>query len=106
MSATLVSSNTTIKINAAISNGVATNGFVGNSATAYTAPANGYAIVNIFLSGNGPRATVAGRTVTSSTTGNQGVYVGPSQALAVVQDGATGPSASMVVSGVEFVNTP
>jgi hypothetical protein len=101
MSATLVSSNTTIKVNAAISNASSVSG-----TTLYTAPANGYAIVNLTLSASAgtTSATVGNRTVfqvAATATGYQQIFIGPSQALQISL--ATG---SGQVSGVEFVNTP
>jgi len=100
MSATLVSSNTTLKVNAAVS--------VANGT--YTAPANAYAIVNIFYISGGVAGTytitVGTRRIWSTTTTNQqkeflGVYVGPGQQLS-----ASGAYTAIDISGVEFINTP
>lgn len=116
MSATLIGNNVTVKINGAVS-GTATAS--GGSATIYTAPANGYAIVNVCidLSGSAGSITVAGRKVlvfnsgflgpiaaSSFVAGGFTVYVGPSQALAIVADAAGYNRA--VASGVEFINSP
>lgn len=107
MSATLVSSNTTIKVNGAISAGNAVGAISG---TLYTAPSNGYGIVNFRSNGsaNITSLTIAGRTFTNSLTGTQilyALYVGPSQSLSWTS--STGLSANTVeVFGVEFINTP
>ena len=100
MSATLVSSNTTLKVNAAISASTSI------SATLYTAPANGYAIVNLTASSSagGTTITIGGRNVISVTTATvlgQTAYVGPSQSVV-----ATIGTGNAQISGVEFVNTP
>ncbi len=103
MSATLVSSNTTIKMNAA----VAANTSAAGSTTLYTAPASGYAVVNLYMSAStgSVTVTVGGRTVASiaatNTVSYQSVFVGPSQALACSIGTGT-----VAISGVEFVNTP
>jgi hypothetical protein len=110
-----------IKINAAVAASRSSNG------TVYTAPATGYAIVNVAFSGGvgGLNITVGGQQVMSfygaainqltpksdaaavvavagSSTGNgpMQVYVGPSQVLAVA--GYT--AGSVTISGVEFIN--
>lgn len=99
MSATLVSSNTTLKVNAAIS---ATTSFSG---TLYTAPANGYAIVNLSGSSSGGTTLISiGGRPALSTTGfiiGQTAFVGPSQSVTA----AIGTGIASI-SGVEFVNTP
>jgi hypothetical protein len=97
MSATLVSSNTTIKVNAAVGATFATNG------TVYTAPADGYAIVNLVLSG-GFNATVqvGGRNILSTASTQNTVYIGPSQSLVVSFYSA----GTLWISGVSFINTP
>ena len=102
MSATLVSSNTTIKVNGAVS------ASSGSSANLYTAPSNGYAIVNLTtINSTGTTSvTVGTRTVQSISSSTavygQQIYIGPSQVIAVTVS-ATG---SAQISGVEFVNTP
>lgn len=103
MSATLVSSNTTIKINAAVS---ATNSSTSATITLYTAPANGYAVIQLHdtVGGVGNFFTIGGRTVVIGTTAVSGFYVGPSQAVVINRPGAVNSAAS--ISGVEFVNTP
>lgn len=120
MSATLVSSNTTIKVNAAISAAATTGPGLGSQATLYTAPANGYAIVQVFNSNNIAvcRVVVGGRSVIDLNPGEPKgdnaagaipqitVYIGPSQSLVVENRDGGGNAASMVASGVEFVNTP
>lgn len=105
MSATLIGNNVTVKINGAVSNSAsATSG----ATTLYTAPATGYAIVNLFCTafGSSGTFTVGGRVVHSFTgvsTVPIVVYVGPSQ---VVQITATGAANTGVISGVDFVNSP
>lgn len=108
MSATLVSSNTTIKVNGAVS---AANSAFNNTVTLYTAPANGYAIVQVYCTVFGgttnPRVIVGGRNVfqfTSVNTSVLGLYVGPSQSLQISEGG--GSTFTAVASGVEFLNTP
>jgi hypothetical protein len=101
MGATLVSSNTTIKISAAISNQVT------NSGTLYTCPANSYAIVNLAYDWTAASCffQVAGRTVGFITGADATVgpiYVGPGQAVTIT----AGASGTGYISGVEFINTP
>lgn len=101
MSATLVSSNTTLKVNAAVSNSSSVNG-----TTLYTAPANGYAVVNLTLSATAGTTTAAVGTrtvlaVTATGTVYQQIFIGPSQALVITLTTGSGQ-----VSGVEFINTP
>jgi len=97
MSATLVSSNTTIKVNAALNPSTVT------SSTLYTAPANGYAIITLNLIQTAGTTTVfvAGRRVASGAGNFYGVYVGPSQAVS-----CTIGTGQVDIVGVEFVNTP
>jgi hypothetical protein len=118
MSATLVSSNTTIKVNAAVSATATTGTTIGNQATLYTAPANGYAIVQVRNDSASAacRALVGGRNAIEmaaaepSADGAAGavaqvtLYVGPSQSLVV--ETRSSAAATLVASGVEFVNTP
>lgn len=85
------SSNTTIKVNGAVSARSVGAG------TLYTAPATGYAILNVTLESSGT-LTLAGRTILVLST-TQLIYVGPSQALACT-------SGTFNATGVEFVNTP
>jgi len=92
-----------IKINAAVSAGGATG-------TIYTAPANGYAIINIFHSagivsiGTRPVSTVAGANssfnvnATGGGHSKTGFYVGPGEAV-------SSTSNTVQISGVSFVNT-
>ena len=106
MSATLVSSNTTIKVNAAVS---ATNTANNNTVTVYTAPAGGYAIVQVFcsqMSATSAVATVGGRTFMNLSVNSnlQGIYVGPSQSLQIVGTGFG--NVTLLASGCEFINTP
>jgi len=90
-----------IQVQAAVS---ASSGTVG---TLYTAPGSSYAIVNIFINGgtSGSFITVGGQKVAGpgsfSNLNIQTIYVGPSQALALVGANVT----EFDVSGVEFKNT-
>lgn len=98
MPAGMFSNNTTIKINAAVTGS-------GTSGTIYTAPASGYAILNVRLSGSNQGITVGGiQTITNqaATSTPYTIYVGPSQAVAVTTD-STG---SVQVTGVSFINSP
>ena len=107
------STNTTLKVNAAVSN---TQTRTGNGTTTiYTAPANAYSLVNISQAGvnaSGVQFTVGAVTLAfqSATPTTyvflQNVPVGPGQSVAVTISGYTGGTASMSVSGVEFINTP
>jgi len=102
-----------MKINAAVANSRSSNG------TLYTAPANGYAILNLAANAGtlGCDITVASILVYSfNATGTTGapqsgasggqvgsvtIYVGPSQVVSVVNYSGT---RAIGVSGVEFVN--
>lgn len=93
------SSNTTIKIESAISAS-------GGSGVIYSAPANSYAIVNASrLSGN-TGLQIGGQQVVSnlSAVGNVGyeLYVGEGQSVNVTTDS----SGTICITGVEFKNTP
>lgn len=107
MSATLVSSNTTIKVNAAVSGSGTANG---STVTVYTAPAATFSILNVYIShqGNGS-VSVGGQTIAAiSSSGSfnlQGVHVGPSQAVQVTSN-TLGLANTCAVSGVNFTNTP
>lgn len=84
--------NTTIKVNAAISN-------TASNATLYTAPANGYAVVQVNLP-TGGQVTVGGVVAFQSGASlNNQLYIGPSQSAVAVGNNIT-------ISGVEFINTP
>lgn len=111
MSATLVSSNTTIKINAAVNASSA----LANSGTLYTAPSNGYAIIHFrkgTTTGNAT-LTIGGRELFAAvSTGvlearlsNGGYFVGPSQSVAW-SSGSTEAGGAFQIFGVEFINTP
>lgn len=100
------SGNSTIKVNGAVS-GYQTRGSTGSTAV-YTAPANGYALVNIRFawSGGTHELRIGGRTLgTTSGSTFTGVTVGPGQSVEVFNAGVGG-SCEAWVSGVEFVNTP
>ena len=105
MSATLVSSNTTIKVNAAVDTTRTSDG------TVYTGPSNGYAIVNIELNNTGSGSvTISDGTIDVLTVGVSasarlfGYYLGPGLALSVTfAGGATG---NAILRGISFVNTP
>lgn len=107
MAGGIFTGNTTIKINAAIS---ATASPTSSTVTLYTAPANGYAIVNLFCTAYATLlvTTQVGSRVVASfgavSTVPVTVYVGPSQVLNATASGASGTT--VVASGVEFINTP
>jgi len=105
------------RVNAAVNAGqTATSGA---SPVIYTAPANGYAILNLqvafTVSGS---VQIGGRTVytqngayvvsapgsnsATTLTGGMTIYVGPSQAITVTSGGVGNNTAN--VTGVEFVN--
>lgn len=118
------SSNTTIKLNAAVSATatITTSSGTSNSATVYTAPASTYAIINLYdvtsTSGAPPSpsfaVSVGGRTFYTATTATStqftGIYVGPGQAVAISSSQGVGAGSSTShtcqVSGVNFTNTP
>ena len=100
-----------IKINGAVSaSGTANNS---TSAAFYTAPATGYAIVNVSYTNTGSGAIqvlVAGRKVLFPTSGNISgpqnsafnIYVGPSQAVTCFA--AVSTTITVEITGVEFIN--
>jgi hypothetical protein len=106
---------TTLKTNAAIS-GSANINTASGVVTLYTAPANGYAIVQIGISHPASGFTtgtiyIAGRPFFSSVgsanlvqNGTFAYYVGPSQAVTGQYTAAT--AAIFYVVGVEFINSP
>ena len=120
----VISDNTTIKVNQAVSASRTTDG------TIYTCVATGYAIVNISIIGVTIAASIdvslAGRNLINArvqTTGSTSfnglsnptdinhecamvgqIMVGPSQALSVT--GISGTGATINVTGVEFINSP
>ena len=105
MSATLVSSNTTIKVNGAVNTSRSSTGAI------YTAPSNGYAIINWFLdiTVTGANCSISDGSIvlySSSTTDGQayGYYLGPGLSLSLSIGG--GASATAYLRGVEFINTP
>lgn len=105
MSATLVSSNTTLKVNAAVSY---SNPALATSGTIYTAPANGYAIINLLVAASGSMdIQIAGRRINNTLTINpaQQFWVGPSQSV-TWSSGVSQSAGAVQASGVEFVNTP
>jgi hypothetical protein len=91
------------KVNAAVSASTAATG------TIYTAPAGGFAILNMHLTNpalSGIVVTVGSKNVLVSSLVEvfRTIYVGPSQAVAVPTNG--GPGTSVIgVSGVEYTNT-
>lgn len=95
----VISANTTIKVNGAIDSSIT------SSATMYTAPANGYAIINAVITSStaGASIAIAGNTLISSVLGYPVVlYVGPSQSVV----GSISTSGAMNINGVEFINSP
>lgn len=108
MSATLVSSNTTIKVNVGVNGANALAG----SGTLYTAPANGYAIVHLTKTTTLGNITysIAGRVIFTTGTAvlaaSQAYYVGPSQSVSW-SSSVPGENANTIFAvGVEFINTP
>jgi hypothetical protein len=102
MSATLVSSNTTIKVNGNVS-GTAATLVASLSAALYTAPANGYAIVQVAATaGTITSWEIGGRIATLTATPNFPIHVGPGATVKFNSSTA----ATGVVSGIEFINTP
>jgi hypothetical protein len=98
MSATLVSSNTTIKVNAAV------NASRSSLGTVYTAPANGYAIVQVYDNLNG-NINMPGAALLNQLNGQAGLtqfYLGPGQYIEI----SSYTAGTVYVYGVEFVNTP
>lgn len=76
--------------------------------TCYTVPANSYVIFNVRLSQGTSNVSmrVGGQDVYSGTTTQfVGVYAGPGQTIQVANPAASG-TATMTISGVEFINTP
>jgi hypothetical protein len=100
---------TSIKINAAISTGQSATS---NATASYTAPANSYAIVQVFVSlnpGGSYFATIAGNPILSGGSAgvlsftSTGYYVGPGHTLSLSTTSAT---SAAIISGVEFKNSP
>lgn len=107
------SSNTTIRISATPS-GAATRSVAG-VATVYTAPANGYAVLNclIQIAASTP-ATIGqiyangqpvGQIQNSQTVTFSNVYVGPGSTLGIYANGG-GANVALFFGGVEFINSP
>ena len=82
-------------VSAGVSNATTSTG------TLYTAPASGYAILNLYVqSGAVVGVEVGGNIVFDENTGFHGtIYVGPSQAVTVFSNIGT---ATVSISGVEF----
>lgn len=109
MAATLVSSNTTLRVSAAVSATGSTPGG-GGTTTLYTAPSTGYAIVQL----RATAVTTLGEIVVgsrviatytaASTSPITNVFIGPSQTLQVSSTGSN--AITVVASGVEFSNSP
>ena len=105
-----------LKVNAAIS-ATATRTSTGTS-NIYTAPDNGYAIINVYVSSSNSAAgsvNIGGLPVININTptgqsrpnlGDAGswssLYVGPSQQVALLTVGT--PAVVLNISGVEFIN--
>jgi hypothetical protein len=117
MAGGVFTNNTTIKVSAAVSAS-------GTGTTLYTCPANAYAILNVYASvPNGVTGTVTVDGKEVLTLDNNGsttifpkmssgngyspasftIYVGPSQAVACTSSGG---SATVKVTGVQFINSP
>lgn len=127
MGKAVIAANTSIKVNGAVSASATADG------TLYTAPANGYAIVNIMVTGSTTGNTeilflidskyaaaaryspsvgmfFEGQYREASLPGSRAnmtsIYVGPGQALTVdFNSGGTG-TITAYVTGVEFINSP
>lgn len=100
MSATLIGNNVTTKVSAAVSVSSTTTG------VKYTAPATGYAIVQVWWSattGTPTWAIATGKTAPAASTAFTTLYLGPSQNLEVVTNAS---AVTFYVAGVEFVNSP
>lgn len=105
-----------IKINAAVS--VDGSLAAAGSLNLYTAPATGYAIVNVWLNNASTSITLKndGKTIfvlngtfeapitgaAAAVIGSMPVYVGPGKVLSYTQAGAG--ASEVVVTGVEFIN--
>jgi hypothetical protein len=95
-------------VTAAVSNSVTSGG---PAVTAYVAPSNGYAIVQVNMKNTGSiicAIKIGTQYVTSPPPGSvsymtTGLYVGPSQTIQVQNDSGTNVC-TMAVSGVQFVN--
>ena len=105
------SSNTTLKMNAAVGGSAAVSG-VGTSGVIYTAPATGYAIIQLATGNAGSftwYANISGRpasgvqTVSAPTQAT--IYLGPSATLTVTVTAFT-TAGNIYFTGVDFVNTP
>jgi len=98
--------NDTIKVSGAIA--AQSN----SGATLYTAPANGYAVIQATFypgSGSTPTLSVGGRTVWQGNGGvgvqfMDNIHVGPGQAVVCAQGGPT--TTIFEISGVQFSNSP
>ena len=84
-----------IRVNAAVANSTTSTAAV----TLYTAPSNGYAILNARTEGT--RIINVGGISVGSTV-DKIIYVGPSQ---VIQAAASGAGSFAAVTGVEFINS-
>lgn len=121
MGLSVIASNTSIKISAAI-DASGTNNGTNDTDTLYTCPANSYAIVQLtFNEGAGGAATFKIDTNPIITAINNtfngqvdrggtygmltNVFIGPSQVLSVTWIGAS-TNATCRVTGVEFTNSP
>jgi hypothetical protein len=120
------STNTTLKVNAAISSNSGTRTGAGTYSI-YTSPANGYSVVNVFLTSSGPNTSsveVVGATIfyqntssswassAGSNTGTTGynlfcgqAYLGPGQTISLKIQSITSGAVRCDVSGVEFLNS-
>lgn len=125
MAGTLLGVNTTLRVNGAVSATTTSNLASGGNVTIYTAPANGYAIVQLSFNGGttwtGATIQVGGQDIifldssasiqpiigtTNRVTPLGAVFIGPSQSLVLTRTGAGSGSITIDVSGVEFINSP
>jgi len=104
------SANTTIKVNGAVGTNITITSNTTSGVT-YTAPSNGYAILQVAVSAGGTfqyQTILSNRPChppLSANAGYSNIYVGPSQTVQVITTGYS-VSATISYTGVEFVNTP
>jgi hypothetical protein len=91
------SNNITQKVRQAVS------GSTGGTATLFTCGASGWALTNVQAAGAGVTITVGGQAMALVSGTIYQVVVGPSQAVAVSINGG---AVAVVISGVEFINSP
>lgn len=119
MSGAVISSNVSLRVNAAVSNSITADGAL------HTPAANSYSIVQVsikYTTGTVPRLVLGGQTILSmnniSSTWNgqvqqigyyetsiiTNIFVGPGQTLQILDGTSSGFRAT--VTGVNFINSP